>query len=232
MAHRALRHGQALIHSFLALRKAVGFIGMVLPFVLLLVHGSSLGSVSEGYYTAGAALFVAGVCAIGMFLLFYRGYDQEDRIASFVAGVAALLVGQVPCGCGPKRELALLWGWGSGYDLSVWPRIHFLAATVLFCTLAYFCLRLFPRSDCPAGQKNPKKQQRNYVYYACGGVMVACLLALFVHVWRPWLGPQGVFIAETIMMLAFGLSWAVKGEAIGLLNDRAPASPPLAPTPA
>lgn len=231
MADKALRHGQGLIHSFLALRKAVGFIGMALPFVLLLVHGGSLGSISAGYYTAGSALFVAGVCAIGIFLLYYRGYDRKDRIASFIAGTAALIVGQVPCGCGPQGQSgpAFLWGWAPGYITSDWPRVHQGAAFILFCTLAVFCLFLFPLSD---GSKdvNRKKQQRNIVYYACGGVIVVCLVAIVIdHVWAPWLGPTGLYVAETIMMLAFGFSWAVKGEAIPPLNDRTPAGPPLAP---
>ena len=118
MAHRTLRHGQELVHSFLALRKAVGFIGMALPFALLAVHGGALASVSQGFYTSGGALFVAGVCAIGIFLLFYRGYEREDRIASFVAGAAALVVGQVPCGCGRQDGPASLWGWGPAYASS------------------------------------------------------------------------------------------------------------------
>jgi hypothetical protein len=234
MADVAVREGQQLIHSFLALRKAVGFVGMALPFALLAVQGTGpgLGSVSQGYYTAGSAVFVASVCAIGIFLLFYRGYDGRDRAASFIAGAAALVVGQVPCGCGSGPPIASLWGWASGYGVSVWPKVHLAAAVLLFVTLALFCLWLFPKSDGPRGA-NRKKEQRNFVYYTCGALIVACLLAIGVdQLVVPWLGRGGVFVGETIMMLAFGFSWAVKGEGIALLNDKPAAVPPVAPVPA
>jgi hypothetical protein len=223
----AVRQGSELIHSFLALRKSVGLIAMALPFVLLLVYGEGLGSVSQGYYTAGGALFVAGVCTIGVFLLFYRGFDGRDRVASFIAGAAALLVGVVPCGCGKEAGPPLLWGWGPSYAESVWPGVHLLAAALLFGVLALFCLWLFPLSDVPR-HANRKKDHRNITYFVCGGVIVGCLLALFVHfaVVR-WLGPGGVFWLETVMLLAFGFSWAVKGEAIEFLNDRG--APPSMP---
>lgn len=222
-----VRHGDELIHSYLALRKAVGFIAMALPFVLLLVQGGGLGSVSEGYYTAGSALFVAGVCSIGIFLLMYRGFDIRDRIASFIAGAAALVVGQVPCGCGKESGPEFLWGWGPTYVGSAWPIVHLLAAAVLFGVLALFCLWLFPMSDAPS-HANRKKAQRNFTYYLCGSVIAGCLLALSVHfAFVRWLGPSGVFWLESVMLLAFGLSWAVKGEAIVFLNDGGAAGPTL-----
>jgi hypothetical protein len=227
MEHGNVRHGDELIHSFLALRKAVGFIGKVLPFVLLLAHRGRLGSVSEGYYTAGSALFVAGVCAIGIFLLFYRGYGCRERIASLVAGAAALVVGQVPCACARAAEPASLWGWGPSYAASAWPTVHLLAAAVLFCVLALFCLWLFPMSDAPP-HANRKKNQRSLTYYICGSVIAGCLLAPVVHhSFFQWLGRDGVFWLEAAMLIAFGISWAVKGQAITFLNDGGAAAPTI-----
>jgi hypothetical protein len=104
-----------------------------------------------------------------------------------------------------------------------------LAAAALFGVLALFCLWLFPLNDAPR-QANRKKDQRNLTCYACGVAIVGCLLALFVHVAvARGLGPDGVFRLETVMLLAFGVSCAVKGEAIAFLNDRdAPAPTPVA----
>lgn len=220
MEHGTVRHDQELIHSFLALRAAVGCIATALPFSLLLVHGRGLDSVSAGYYTDGGSIFVASVCAIGIFLLFYRGYDIRDRIASFVAGGAALFVGLVPCGTDKVATGALAWGWGARYAASVCPGVHLLAAAVLFLVLALFCLWLFPMSDGPS-HTNRKKDLRNAVYYFCGAAIVICLGRLFAHfAFDRLLVSGGVFWLETAMLLAFGLSWAVKGEGIGFLNDR------------
>lgn len=220
MAHGGVRHGQELVHSYLALRKAVGIIGMALPLVLLSAQRGDLDSVSQAYYTGSGGLFVAGLGAIGVFLLFYRGVDGRDRIASCFAGVSALVVGLVPCGCGSHGGSLPLWGWSPAYGNSVWPLVHLAAAAALFVVLALFCLWLFPMSDVPR-RTNPKKDQRNAVYRAAGLVIVGCLLALLAHfAVVEWLPVGGVFWLETAMLVAFGLSWAVKGEAISFLNDR------------
>lgn len=227
MAPGAVRHGGELVHSYLALRKAIGGIAIALPFVLLALHGAGLRSVSHGYYTHGGAVFVAAVCTIGTFLLFYRGFDRRDRAASFVAGAAALVVGLVPCGDTTATAPVSWWGWGEAYALSTWPRVHLLAAAVLFIVLALFCLWLFPMTDAPQGA-NPRKAWRNRVYRVCGLVIVGCLAALLMHfLGALQLGPDGVFWLETVMLVAFGLSWAVKGQAIAFLND--PGAPALAP---
>lgn len=193
MEHRAVRHDEELIHSFLALRRAVGFTGMPLSFAPLLVHGRGLDSVSAGCYTAAIALFVADA--------------------------AALDVSQIPCCSDKAVAVAFAWGWGAGYVASVWPAIHLVASAVLFILLALLSLWLFPMSDARA-HANRKKDQRNRAYYACGAVIVIYLGMLFAHfAYDGWLGVGGEFWVKTAMLLAFGLSWAVKGEGIKLLND-------------
>lgn len=67
----------------------------------------------------------------------------------------------------------------------------------------------------------PTKDHRSLVYRACGTVIVVCLALLAVHfAIDRWLGTGGVFTLETTMRVAFGVSWAVKGEGIGFLNGR------------
>jgi hypothetical protein len=170
-------------------------------------------------------MFAAGVCKIGIFLLFCREYDGRQRIASFVPGAAALVVGRIRCGSDKAATGAFAWGWGAGYAASVWPAVHLLAAAVLFVALALFCQWLFPMSDEPA-HANRKNDQRNLVYDACGAIIVTCLGMLFVSfAYDGWLGGGGVFWLETAMLLAFGLSWAVNGEGIKFLIDVGAAGP-------
>jgi len=67
-----------LTYSYLALRKAVGWIGMLLPFVLMcgvsLIFKSDikLQNISMYYYTGMRDVFVGALCAIGLFLFFYK----------------------------------------------------------------------------------------------------------------------------------------------------------------
>jgi len=63
-------------YSYLSLRKAVGWIGMSLPFVLMLgviliFNGNLIQeSISHYYYTGMRNVFVGALCAVGLFLFF------------------------------------------------------------------------------------------------------------------------------------------------------------------
>ena len=81
-----LRH----TYSYLALRKAVGWIGMLLPFTLMLgvfliFKGEIIQeSISHYYHTDMRDVFVGALCAIALFMFFYSGYDKwDDRAATF-----------------------------------------------------------------------------------------------------------------------------------------------------
>ncbi|HET8922593.1 MAG TPA: hypothetical protein VFN26_06305 [Candidatus Acidoferrum sp.] len=85
------------------MRKAVGIIGVALPFALafgkMLLQGSGLQpSISAYYYTDMRNVFVGSLCAIGVFLLSCKGYDWRDEAAGiaacvFAVGVATELAG-------------------------------------------------------------------------------------------------------------------------------------------
>src|SRR5712671_5197551 len=91
----------SLVISYLALRKAVGIIGIALPFVLafgkILLDGPGIqSSVSAYYYTGMRDVFVGSLCAIAVFLMSYRGYERKDDIAGDLACVFALGVALLP----------------------------------------------------------------------------------------------------------------------------------------
>jgi hypothetical protein len=69
---------EPLVLSYLGLRKAVGIIGLALPFVLafgkiLLQSPGIQDSISAYYYTDMGNVFVGSLCAIGVFLMSTRG---------------------------------------------------------------------------------------------------------------------------------------------------------------
>ena len=67
-----------LTHSYIALRQAVGWIGALLPFVMmfgvvLIFDGQfTERSISYYYHTGMRDVFVGALCAIGLFLFFLR----------------------------------------------------------------------------------------------------------------------------------------------------------------
>lgn len=92
-----------------------------------------------------------------------------------------------------------------------------ISAAALFLLLAFFCLFRFTMTDRPLAQTTAKKRTRNKIYYACGGIILACIvLALASNLLsapaRDTLKP--LFWCEAIAVLAFGAAWLVKGETI------------------
>ena len=83
-------------YSYLALRKAVGWIGILLPFVLMLgmflVFNEKpvLKTISLYYHSGMRDVFVGAICSIALFLFFYKGYNKWDNWAGNLAGFFAV----------------------------------------------------------------------------------------------------------------------------------------------
>lgn len=196
-------NNSAQIHSYLSLRKAVGWIGILLPFVLvlgnILIFGERevLTNMSVYYHTGMRDIFVGAICAIALFLFFYRGYDRWDDRSADLAGIFALGVAFFPTvKDGP-------WDW------SAW--IHFISAAGFLVILALISLFLFTR-----GEYHPSemKRKRNLVYRVCGIIMLASLASIevfFLFFDGINSGSRFVLIAETVTLMAFGISWLTKG---------------------
>ncbi len=193
-------------HSYLSLRKAVGWIGLLLPFVLMLglfilFRGEVVQkSISHYYHTGMRDIFVGALCAIALFMFFYSGYDKWDNRAGNLAGLFAIGVAWFPTTeVGP----------------SDWTgKTHFFCAALLFITLAIFSLFLFTKKGV---NPTPRKLKRNWIYILCGIIMIACLIAIVVFYNFIRADPSEssfVFWAETVALVAFGVSWLTKGETL------------------
>jgi hypothetical protein len=194
------------IHSYLSLRKAVGWIGILLPFVLVLGHliifggDRLLANMSVYYHTGMRDLFVGAICAIALFLFFYRGYDRWDNISANLAGFFALGVAFFPTvEEGP-------WDWVA--------QVHFYSAACFLVTLALISIFLFTRGE---NYPTAMKKKRNLVYRVCGIVMLTALTAIevfFLFFDGKNSDTRFVLFAETVTLIAFGISWLAKGGTI------------------
>jgi hypothetical protein len=204
----------SLVLSYLGLRKAVGYLGTALPFVLafggMLLDGPGIqGSISSYYYTGMRNVFVGTLCAIGVFMLSYRGYERKDDIAGDLACVFAVVVALFP---------TTPHGTPSAMDKLI-GTIHLASAAAFFLTLSYFSLILFTKTD-PNKQPTLRKIQRNKVYKACGYTMLAALALMVFRALLPtniaaYLDKiDPVFWLESVAVIAFGVSWLTKGEAM------------------
>jgi hypothetical protein len=214
---------QRLVISYLFLRRCVGILGMALPVVLatgtfvLSTCNIVQPSISDYYYTKMGNFFVGSLCAVGLFLFSYKGYEKKDMVAGKLAFLFAVCVAFLPTG-GPaaSSECNILHRNGDSWMSTV----HDISAALFFLTLAYFSLFLFTiKSDHPT----PRKLMRNKIYKACGYTILLSILLLFVYAnvksLRDLLRDyKPIFVLETIALWAFGISWLTKGEAI--LKDK------------
>jgi hypothetical protein len=133
---------ESLVLSYLGLRTAVGAIGIALPFVLalgkMLFESPGLqNSISDYYYTGMRNIFVGSLCAIGVFMLSYHGYDRGDDIGGDFAGLFA--IGVALCPTTPEVDVR-------SYD-RILGILHLVFAGGFLLTLAYFSLVLFHRDS-------------------------------------------------------------------------------------
>jgi len=194
------------IYSYLALRKAVGWIAILLPFVMMLgvwlIFGGrfTLYTISMYYYSGMRDVFVGALCAIGLFLFFYHGYDRWDDWLGNIAGFCVICIAWFPTS---KME-----------PLDWKGTIHFIAAIVFFITLACFSLFLFTRKD---KVPTPRKLQRNRIHITCGVLMAVCLASIMIYFQffqENYPHTSFVFWAETVALEAFGVSWLTKGGVV------------------
>lgn len=213
-----------LVISYLQLRKIVGWIGMLLPFVLMIgnwaVSNARPDSMSGYYYTPMRNVFVGSLCALGVFLIAYNGYDEVDRWITNIAGFCAVCVAFNPTK--PSGPLTT--------RQEVVGDVHVFFAICTFTALGLMALRFAKREQTPDGQ-NIVGQVRHglgfarpaattsrheiVTYRVCGFVILTCVLfAVLSNFLPPSVNASWpvLFILEATAVCAFGVSWFVKGR--------------------
>jgi hypothetical protein len=194
--------------SYRNMRAIIGYVGLTLPVVLLLagiVDGHIEGSISAYYYTKVGNVFTGALCVIGIFLLAYRLTSWAiDNVATTLAGVAAL--GVAFFHAAPQNatlnQLRL-------------ANVHLTCAATLFILLGLISLFIFPYGDIL-----PNERWRAN-WYRAFGVMILLSIALMPTL--SWLASSFYnsdhvfFILETICVMAFAVSFILKGH--GQPND-------------
>jgi hypothetical protein len=209
-----------LIVSYLLMRVLIGVIAVLLPFALILAnwiigHGVQ-SSVSGYYYTPMRNLFVGSLCAIGVFLVSYDGYDLADRAITDVAGLCAICIACFPTTpAAPTARQALI------------GDLHLTFACTAFVLLSLMAFRFAKRQPTPPGLTwwrrveyafgftGPGDSQalawERVVYRVSGGMILTCVILIYP---LSAAAAHSLLVLETIMLAAFGLSWFVKGRKI------------------
>ncbi len=110
-------------------------------------------------------------------------------------------------------------GWGY---FSLFPNadmIHYGSAGLLFAFLTWFAWVVFPAVDGNQrqadGSLTPEKFRRNVIYYVSGAIMLVSVLALLYSQTLDdktgWNAYNLTFWFEAAALMAFGVSWLIKG---------------------
>jgi hypothetical protein len=237
--------GNQLVVSYLFLRQAVGWIALLLPFVLLagnLISSTTSPpeSMSGYYYTDMRNIFVGALCALGVFLVAYAGYDDVDRWITNIAGLAAIGVALCPtkpavCAvpvaiCPPSQVIRHLSG-----RQQVVGDIHLVFAVIAFVMLGLMALRFAKTGPTPSGQDfwaqiryglgfgppaagQPQVSAADTLIYRISGftIITSVLLAALANLLPASVNADWrlLFIFEAVAVVAFGVSWFAKGRTI------------------
>jgi hypothetical protein len=207
-----------LVMSYLLQRFLIGVLAVLLPFVLILVnwvigHGFQ-PSLSGYYYTPMRDIYIGTLCAIGVFLVSYYGYDLADRLITDFAGLGTILTALFPTTLGnpPTTRQVIIGDFHIGF------------AVATFVLLAVMALRFAKRERTPPGL--PLWQRVRYamgftgpgdstrplwatvVFRVSGGVILICIALA----WPLSTVTYALLVLETMIMVTFGLSWFVKGR--------------------
>ena len=207
-----------LLISYMTLRKVIGILGMLLAGVcviggLVFANTEILPSISMYYHSNMRDVFVGLLIAVGMFLLTYKGYDKKDQEIMLVTGFSALMIPLFPCTniYDPVSTVGFM-----NLNPNISNFFHLLFAGLFFVLLAYNSYFMFTRTN-PLIAMTPNKIKRNKIYKISGITIFVCIILLVLSsIFMGELKDQYkiVLILEQIMLVAFGISWLVKGEAM------------------
>jgi len=212
--------------SYITLRRLIGILGITFPFILAIgaiFFGNCReiqSSISLYYHTCMQNIFVGTLSAVAVFLFTYKGYPKShDNIAGNIAGISALGIAFFPTSISEYSVSTCITCY---FSTGLNNYIHLISSLIFFSTLAYFSIVLFTKSktDKPPDKK---KLRRNKIYRICGYIMLANLLLIIIYIeglrneifekYHP------VFWLESISLVAFGISWLVKGRIFKKQNE-------------
>ncbi len=182
------------------LRATIGWLGMLLPWIVVLLVGYVPESISATWYTNACTPFMIILGSAGFLLISYKGYEKIDDVILTLAGIAGLFICLFPCSVHDVTGKVGTFLLDSGTS----NIIHTISAITFFALLAYNSIFLFTK-----GSPNPTKNKkiRNTIYRVCGiGMMASFLILLLPHFYIK------VWLLETIALFFFGVSFLTKAD--------------------
>ncbi|MES2767443.1 MAG: hypothetical protein V4642_16325 [Bacteroidota bacterium] len=207
---------QQNLFTYRRIRRAIGWLAFSLPVSLVLF--SSIGffktgiqqSISEYYYTNLREIFTGTLCAVGFFLIRYKGngntdFFKNDTLLTSIAGAMAIGVALLPTNpdCPWEKVDTLI-----PLNAPVIGWLHYGCAAMLFMICSVLCINVFTLG--PGEQKEQTGESR--IYRICGWSIIVFIIMVPLCAYLEV--PYATLIFEAFSLFAFGLAWLVKGRAL------------------
>lgn len=181
------------------LRAWLGWLGMLLPWIVVALVGYFPESISATYFTNASTVFMIILGAASILLMCYKGYEKIDDILLTAAGIFGLGICLFPTWTPDAEYIGTFM---LQRDLS--STLHLICAIVFFGLLSYNSIFLFTKGD---GHPTKKKKIRNIIYIVSGiGMIASFLIVLLPHF------TIKIWLMETIALFFFGLSFLTKAD--------------------
>lgn len=196
------------VFDYRTLRLMVGLVAFTLPLFAVFLSSRPIPSISASYHTESRDIFVGLTFVIGALFFAYNGHDFTQKMVSKGAALAAIITATFPTACDTCQSGLI-------------STIHYIAAVILFVTIAYFCL--FPFRLSAIGKPGKEARRRANIYLLCGLIIAASLVfaAIAQFIWsdadRKALALT--YWVEFVSLWAFGVAWIVAGQAIPVLAN-------------
>ena len=207
---------QTLVVSYLGVRRAIGGIGLMLPIMLgpvgwLVFNIPFQANMSSYYHTGLRDVFVGSLCAIGIFLLCYRGYDWVENWTANLGCLSALGLALFPLD--PQSDPL--------HQRSAVGYLHSVSGGIFFLTLAFYSLYHFPSRRRDKREEGRHEPYRNLIYRTSGVVILLSMMGMGAYLFlipadlrRRFDAYHFLFWGEWIAVWAFAAAWLTKGRAI------------------
>jgi hypothetical protein len=151
------------------------------------------------------------MCAIGIFLFCYRGYDWIENWTANIGCLAAVGVALFPLDANSDPL----------FQKSIAGYLHTLSGGIFFLTLAFYSLYHFPMIKDASQELAPHISERNFIYRTSGAIILLSMLSMgaYLFLFSTELKQQCnqynlLFWLEWIAIWAFASAWLTKGRAI------------------
>jgi len=216
-----------LVNSYFMLRTIIGILGVLLPIILVIIHGDILPSISLYYYSKSSIFFISILVTYGLLLITYKGYEktQDEKISdnklTHFGGFMILIVVFVPTYCRLEfcnicfdKNFPLF-----SHNSDIFQIIHLFAAFFFFISMGIMSYYKFSRGN--------NDKYNNSIYKVIGLIIGVSVIILIIKFFIIVILDKNfnyfkndTFVFESIAIMAFGISWIIKSNTIKMGYDK------------